>query len=73
MSGNRAGARKARDKLLAIDPEYYSRIGKKGGDTPHIIPGGFGSDVVGKDGLTGKQRAKIARWGNKENEDVVTR
>lgn len=38
--------------------DFYKRIGAKGGRNGHT--GGFGSSKVGKDGLTGKQRARIA-------------
>lgn len=38
--------------------DYYARIGSMGGKKGHT--GGFASDVVGEDGLTGKQRAAIA-------------
>lgn len=70
MSGNSESAKKSRDKNLANDPEYYSKIGHKGGTAKHQFPGGFGSDSVGKDGLTGKERAKVARW-HKGEKDVA--
>ncbi len=35
--------------------DYFSKIGSRGGKNNKT--GGFASDVVGKDGLTGKQRA----------------
>lgn len=31
MSGNTIGGQKARDKFLARDPDYYSKLGAKGG------------------------------------------
>lgn len=37
---------------------FYARIGSMGGKKGHT--GGFASDIVGEDGLTGKQRAAIA-------------
>lgn len=37
---------------------FYSEIGRRGGKNGHT--GGFGSDKVGADGLTGKQRARVA-------------
>ena len=44
---------------------FYARIGKKGGQNGHT--GGFNSDKVGKDGLTGFERARIvgAKGGRK--------
>lgn len=38
--------------------QMMQRIGSRGGQ--HSKRGGFASDVVGKDGLTGRQRARIA-------------
>lgn len=59
MSGTLEGGRKAAltNKLRHGD-SYYAEIGKKGGMNGHT--GGFASDVVGEDGLTGKERARIA-------------
>lgn len=39
---------------------FYKRIGKLAGGGKHIIQGGFASQKVGADGLTGPQRAKQA-------------
>lgn len=36
---------------------FYARIGKKGGHNGHT--GGFASEKVGEDGLTGRERAKL--------------
>lgn len=59
MSGTKAGGLKARNTNLERHGEdFYSRIGKKGGQNGHT--GGFNSEKIGKDGLTGFQRAKIA-------------
>lgn len=59
MVGTKAGGLKARQtNLLRHGEDFYSRIGQKGGRNGHI--GGFNSDKVGKDGLTGWERAKIA-------------
>ena len=38
--------------------DYYANIGRKGGKKSRT--GGFASHKVGRDGLTGVQRAKIA-------------
>lgn len=37
--------------------DFYAKIGAKGGKVSSN--GGFGSDKVGADGLTGKQRASL--------------
>lgn len=58
MAGTKAGAAKAAAKLKARDPDFYKNIGRRGGQNGHT--GGFASDVVGADGLTGLQRAAIA-------------
>ena len=43
-------------------PDFYKRIGAKGGSNGKGpgYKGGFASNEVGEDGLTGKQRARIA-------------
>ena len=49
---------KARATILAKNPDFYKRIGKKGG--MRSTTGGFACTEVGDDGLTGAERAKIA-------------
>ncbi len=58
MAGTVAGASKAAAKNLARDPLFYARIGAKGGRNSNT--GGFNSEKVGTDGLTGFERAKVA-------------
>lgn len=58
MAGNRVGGLKAAAKNLERDPEFYAKIGAKGGKAGHT--GGFADDSVGADGLTGRERARIA-------------
>ena len=60
MGGTQEGNRKIRDKLLAQDPEYFSKLGSKGGKAYHSKPQGFGSEKVDKNGLTGSERARLA-------------
>ena len=38
--------------------DFYREIGRKGGKNGHT--GGFASTCIGRDGLTGYQRARIA-------------
>lgn len=61
MSGTRAGGIKARERNLAKDPDFYRRIGRKGGHNGkgENYTGGFASNRVGDDGLTGRQRAAL--------------
>lgn len=58
MAGNSTGGHKAYLKNIANDPNFYAKIGAKGGKKGKT--GGFASNVVGEDGLTGAQRARIA-------------
>ena len=59
MSGTKEGARKtAKINKRLYGEDFYARIGAKGGRNSDT--GGFASDKVGLDGLTGKQRASIA-------------
>ena len=58
MAGTKAGAIKSKATILARDPDFYKRIGQKGGR--RSTTGGFACTEVGDDGLTGAERAKIA-------------
>lgn len=57
MAGTRLGGQKAAEKNLLNDPDFYKKIGKIGGSNG--TTGGFGSTIVGEDGLTGSERARI--------------
>lgn len=59
MSGTKAGGLKAAmTNKKKYGEDFYSRMGKLGGQLGHT--GGFASEKVGDDGLTGYERAKIA-------------
>lgn len=59
MSGTLEGGRKAaKTNKLKYGKDFYSLIGAKGGRNGHT--GGFASETVGSDGLTGSQRARLA-------------
>lgn len=59
MSGTKAGGLKAAATNKELHgSDFYARIGKKGGQNG--TTGGFASNVVGADGLTGRQRAVLA-------------
>lgn len=59
MPGTVEGGRKAAaTNKKKYGDSFYANIGRKGGKNGHT--GGFNSDKVGKDGLTGPERAKIA-------------
>ena len=62
MAGTKAGGLKAKVRNLAKDPDFYKKIGAKGGSNGKGpgYKGGFASNEVGEDGLTGRQRAKLA-------------
>jgi hypothetical protein len=64
MPGTQIGSMKARDaNYERYGQEFYKRIGSLGGKKS--VGGGFASEKVGKDGLTGAERARIAganRW-----------
>lgn len=59
ISGTKPGGIKARDtNYERYGKGFYVRIGAIGGKKS--TGGGFGSDKVGEDGLTGKERARLA-------------
>ena len=60
MAGTLAGGAKARDKNLARDPDFYKKIGAKGGRNSDT--GGFATKAIGKDGMTGPERASVAGY-----------
>ena len=59
MAGTREGGLKAaKTNLERYGEDFYKITGQKGGRV--CCDGGFASNKVGKDGLTGLQRARIA-------------
>ena len=59
MAGTKEGGRKAAaTNKKKYGEDFYIRNGAKGGKASHT--GGFAAQGVGKDGLTGLERAKIA-------------
>lgn len=59
MAGTRAGGLKtAATNKKIYGEDYYARIGRMGGSVTGKS-GGFASTKVGKDGLTGPERAKL--------------
>lgn len=66
MAGTREGAAKAVETIRANNPNHWRQIGKIGGSRSHT--GGFASEEVGDDGLTGRERASIyGRIGGKKS------
>lgn len=59
MSGNRIGGLKARDKNLAKDPDYYSKIGSRGGSKR--LPKGFALMPFEKVQAAGKKGGEASR------------
>lgn len=60
MAGSKSGGLKAAATIKAkYGDNFYSNLGKIGGSTPTSTPKGFASEKVGKDGLTGRQRARL--------------
>lgn len=57
MSGTVEGGKEAARKNKLNDKDFYRKIGALGGKKSRT--GGFASKVIGKDGLTGPQRASI--------------
>lgn len=59
MAGTREGGIKAREtNLKKYGPDFYKKNGAKGGRNGQT--GGFASDKIGADGLSGSERASIA-------------
>jgi hypothetical protein len=59
MAGTHAGGAKAfQTNVAKYGNDFYARIGAMGGKLGKT--GGFASNKVGKDGLTGRERARRA-------------
>ena len=59
MAGTKAGGAKAAATNKAkYGKDFYAKIGAAGGKLGRN--GGFASNVVGTDGLTGRERARLA-------------
>ena len=59
MAGTKEGGRRAAaTNKIKYGPGFYARIGARGGSLGHT--GGFASNKIGADGLTGIQRASTA-------------
>ena len=59
MTGNKIGGLKAKQtNYERHGKDFYAKIGQMGGR--RSCNGGFASDKVGPDGLTGRQRARVA-------------
>lgn len=58
MAGTKEGAAKTRDINLARNPNHYSEIGAVGGKNSNT--GGFATEKLNKNGLTGKEQAAIS-------------
>lgn len=59
MSGTVEGGKKAvKTTRKRHGKNFYAEIGRKGGQNGHT--GGFASEKIGDDGLTGFERARIA-------------
>ena len=73
MAGTKIGGQKAAAKNLAKNPNFYSEIGAKGGK--NSTSGGFASDKIGKDGLSGFKRAAVAgkKGGKKSRRGYITK
>lgn len=58
MAGTKEGGLRAREtNLKKYGKDFYGKIGRMGGMNGNT--GGFKSPKVGKDGLTGRQRASV--------------
>lgn len=67
MAGTIEGGRKAAElNKKKYGEDFYKNIGALGGKQG--VTGGFASDKVGKDGLTGRERAsKVGMLGGKKS------
>lgn len=67
MAGTKEGGRKARDRNLASDPDFYKKVGSKGGKAPHKYPRGFAALTPEKRAEAGRKGGEISRRISKKN------
>ena len=67
MAGTLEGGRRTRAKLLAKDPDYYKKLGAKGGSAPTKYPKGFAAMPREKVSAAGKKGGAISRRGKKSS------
>lgn len=67
MSGTlQGGKRAAATNKAKYGNDFYKKIGAMGGSMSGT--GGFASDLIGEDGLTGRERAqRVGRWGGQRS------
>lgn len=58
MGGTKDGAKKRTEKLLAQDPDYFSRIGAMGKKGGKLSPGSFTSETARIAGAKGGKASK---------------
>lgn len=63
MAGNREGGLKAAAKNKARDPDFYAKIGRKGGKAGHT--GGFAANRA-LASIAGRKGGKISKRGSKK-------
>ncbi|WP_368858989.1 general stress protein [Mycolicibacterium neoaurum] len=61
MPGTYVGGLKARDKNLAKDPDFYRKIGKRGGKAPRNMPRGFAAMPPEKVSAAGRKGGLISK------------
>lgn len=69
MAGTKVGGKKAAAKNLAKDPDFYAKIGRKGGRAGHT--GGFAANPE-LARIAGAKGGRISRRGKKPSQGDVT-
>ena len=69
MAGTRIGGLKAKKANLANDPDFYAKIGSKGGSSISKYPKGFAAMSAEKVSAAGRKGGRISKRGKaKANE-----
>jgi len=66
VAGTKSGGNKLKAKMLALNPNYYQDLGRRGGAAKHNKPSGFGAmdkdkhlEAARKGGLAGRRTNKL--------------
>jgi len=71
MPGTSQGAKLAAQKNLAKDPDYYKKLGSRGGKAPTTKPKGFAANLE-RARIAGRKAGEIGRKGHRLIERTET-
>lgn len=86
MAGTKSGALRAKETNMARDPDFYKKMGAKGGSSPKTRPSGFATmdkerllEISAKGGTNGKRgkwtkkdyQNRVKQYAQKHNQEIA--